>query len=602
MSLFGGGKSGMWTRTPVIKSAIDTQMNRLGRARPRPFPMTVGGDWDAQLRAERLKVWIDGWFEKLNVDHLARLCLLDGLILGTGALKGHLHDGIPTLEHIWPGDLHVSVSEERHSAVRTLYQSSAVDRGALIDRFPDFEEQIDLEDPFEDVELTEDEEISDLVLVIEAWRLPTTRDENGEWKGGRHYVCIKNQILNRDESDWHSDGFPFAFYRYRERPRSFWGQGIVESSGPMQADLNELDSVLNEAYATMTPGMLVQAGSIPTRAQTNAVGRIIEYTGARPESWSPAAVSPDFLARGETLEQKIFRSEGISLMSSQSLKPAGLDSGLALTTHEDIESERHAIPSQNFETLHMDAGKLLVELTEQVRRSIEGMDEEDGEARERAARKLSVLGGKDALELIDYEDSRLEPGCYVFRMWPVSRFSRSVTGQLAQTEKLTQMGLFQDPDELYEVLDFPDLQGHANTRLAGRKLVRQMVQNALHLKPAFVHPYMPLDYLVEHATLRRCQAELDGAPDEALERVDELLGAAIAEMEKKAAALAPPPVPPMPGMPGMDPSMMGGMGGMDPSMMPPPPPQGPGMMPGPPMPPGMPGLPPPTPPGMPPGP
>ncbi|MBK8241786.1 MAG: hypothetical protein IPK74_40270 [Deltaproteobacteria bacterium] len=77
-----------------------------------------------------------------------------------------------------------------------------------------------------------------------------------------------------------------------------------------------------------------------------------------------------------------------------------------------------------------------------------------------------------------------------------------------------------------------------------------MVDNALKSKRAFVHPHMPLEYLLKYGQMRRCEAELEGAPDSGLIRLDELIATALEELKK----LAPPPAPAVP----MDPSMMGG--------------------------------------------
>ncbi len=572
-SLFGGSKSGTWQRTPVLRSVIDTQMNRLGRARPSPWPVTEAGDFKAQRRAELLKTWLEGWFDKLKVDQLARQALLDGLCLGTGALKGYLSDGLPTIEHVWPGDLHVDKREEEKNCVRSLYQTSAVDRSALIDRFPDFEQEIEDApeyDPNADgsnVDDPSEEMASDLVLVVEAWRLPTTKDEKGEWKGGKHFVCLENVVLNDKDTDWCRPGFPFAFFRYRIKSKCFWGLGLVESAGCMQADLNELDEVIHEAYRLMTPAMLAQSGSIVVKAQTNEVGRIIEYSGDAPTPWTPNPVSPQLLERGEQLESRILRMEGVSPFSSQSVKPAGLESGLALTTHEDIESERHALPAQGFEGLHMGIAELFLDLTDEVAGSEPEDDDEDKASYDERVKRLSVLGGKDTLELISYADARLPRDKMILRMWPVSRFSRSVTGKITQVEKLNELGMFPNPDDLFEILDFPDTQSAANIRLAARKLVRLMVDRALDGKEAYIHPYMDLDYLIQYASHRFCDAQINGAEDDALSRVDELINAALKEMEKQ--KVQPTPVGAL-AAGGMDMGMGGAALGLPPGAMPPP--------------------------------
>lgn len=579
-AVFGGDvPRSVWQRTPVIRSAIDTQANRLFRARPRPKPVPRDGDWHVEQRARLLDTWLDGNFERLGMhDALARRVGLDALILGIGVLKGFERDGGPILERVHPGDLHVDKREERYDCVRTIYQSYAVDREVLIQAYPDFEAEI-LEAPEYDDPTNADgemDEASDLVEVIEAWRLPNGKDDEGYCIGGVHYITVDGvqdkdgAVLNPDDCVWHRESFPFAFFRYRDKPRSFWGLGIAESAGCMQADLNNLDDVLSEAYNLMTPGMLAQVGSVLTKAQNNEVGRVILYEGTPPQPWTPNAVSPDFINRGSDLEQRIYRMEGISLMSSQSLKPAGIESGTALIAHEDIESERHALPGQAYEQLFVDAANLLIEVASDI---VEDESIPD-------KKKLVVLGGRDLLEEIDFADAQLDRDQYVLRVWPVSRLSRSLTGQLEEVERMQKMGAITDPDDLLETLNLPDMERSTSLRLGGRRLVRQMVDKILRGREAIIHPYLPLDYLVKYATEVRCDAELKGAPEEVLEGLNTLIGAAIEEQKKAIAAMQPPAPPALP--PAAPP--MGAPMPMDPmaGMVPAPPmaPMGPPPMPG----------------------
>lgn len=568
-AVFGNRAHDVWQRTPVTRSLVDAQLNRIGRAKPSPRFFTRQGDWHAEERARLSDAWVAGMFERLNMHTtLGREVLLDGLVLGMGVLKGSIADGgEPILERVHPVDIHVDKREERAGCIRTMYQSFAIDRGVLMEMYPESREDIECAEPYDDAENPEDGESSDLVEVIEAWRLPNGRDEDGYCIGGRHLIVIENCILNPDDDGWHRDSFPFVFYYYRKRPRSFRGLGIVESTACMQADLNDLDDVFAQAYNLMTPGIVVQTGSVVRKTIDNEVGKIIEVDGgpASIQPWVPPAVAPDFLNRAEQLETRMGRMEGISPFSSQSMKPAGLDSGAAILAHEDIESERHAIPSQNYEQFFIDSAKMLLVLASEVLE-----DEELSKTN-----KLRVLGTTEFMEEIDFADAQLEPDEFVMRCTPVSALSRSFTGKLEQVAQMREMGAFEDPAVL-ELLEIPDTERLTQLNTSGRRLVRKLVSNALRGKPFHIHPYLPMDYLVTYATQQRSVAELQGAPASALERLDTLIGAALDEQKRALEAVAPPPPPPAPmGPPMMGPPMLDpAMAGMPP-VMPPGPPMGP---------------------------
>lgn len=556
-----------WQRTPAVRSAVDTQLNRLGRIRPRPKPMPRRGDWHAKERARLLDLWLDAWLAKLGMqDELARALLFDGLVLGTGLLHVFDQDGAPAIELVHPGSFHVDPRESWNRCNRTFYRVLPIDREVLWERFPDHRDAIEEATLYEDAtEAMHGEwgasEAADLVKVVEAWRVATVRDdESGDWVPGTRLLTIVGRsggcVLNPDEREYAHPSPPVVRYRYRSVNRSWWGLGLVESASTMQADLNEIDGVLAEAYPLMTPGILAEANSLAVKRVSNRIGKVIEYTGTPPQPWTPPAVSPDFVARGDALEQRIYRMEGISAFSSQSMKPAGLNSGVAIEAHEDVENERHAVPAQHYELAILEVAELLLCVADDIA--------ECGDAS-----KLRILGGRRMLEEIDYARAQRAKGdlSVVLRMTPVSRLSRSFSGRLDQADKLREMGMFPDPEDLFEVLDMPDLDAMASTRLAPRRLAELMVDNAVRDKPVLVHQYMDLQYLLRYAAHVRSEAEIDGAPDEALVRIDDLIGSAEAELARVAAAAAPPAPPTSPspdllaGMPGLPPTVPPGMPG-----------------------------------------
>lgn len=582
-AVFGRRDLTVMQRSPVGRALVDTQMNRIGRARPRPWPVTRDGDWDAQCRAEMLDGWLDGYYDYLRLDDKMRYDLLfNGLVLGTGVLKGEVHCGEPNVYGVHPSYIHVDKWEEYHGCVRTLYQSIAVDREVLAAQWPDHKDAIKNADAYHDDKMPKaDHYSSDLVRVTEGWRLPTGRDKDGNPTGGYHYICIPKVVLNMDDREWKSNHFPFVFYRYRKRPRSFFGMGLIESLGAQQIDLDDLDDIVAEAYELFVPKIMYRSGSVPKGVFNNDVGGSIEFTGDPPLPWSPPPISPEFLKRAHELELKMRRHEGITDFSAEGTKPAGLNAGIAIERYESIDNERHALPSQGYEQASVDLAELLIDLAEEVA--------EDKELSEKS--KLRVLGGKEMYDFIEYADARMDRRDRVMKVWPVSRLSRSAVGQLEEVDKMRQMGLITDPDDQRELLDIPDVKRNNSLVLAGRKLARKMVYNALRGKPCYVHPYMPLDFLVRHATQQRALAELKGAPDESLQKLDDLIGAAINEQQKMLDAQQPPMPAGPPGMP-MGGPPMGSLSPVDPlaaGAMPPsmPGPMGPVPMP-PVMPPGMP--------------
>ncbi len=543
-------------RIPIARSALDTVHNRIAKDRPRPQFVTENGNWLAEQKAELQTTWCDGQFEQLEIYQKGSEVLKDAGMYGTGALKTTHVEGELVSEIVWIGDLHVPAREERCRAVRTLYQTIPMDVEQACRMYPDCEAAIrgcakhkDDESDDESDEL----EVPDLVLIVEAWHLPegcAYDDEGKEYiVGGRHVVCCEGATLS-DES-WERKRFPFDFVHWRSRPRRFFGLGVIESVAPAHIDANELADSIGASYELMTPGIMAMKGSINPKRQTNEIGRVIEYTGTPPMPWVPPPVDPLVLQREQMLESRGFEGEGISRMAAKSETPSGMKSGAALMTHADIETERFALLSRAYEDFYVGVAKTLIATAEDICN-----DEELSKTK-----KLRVLGGRKMVEAIEYQEARLDEGEFVIRVWPVSQLAQTPQGRLEQVDLLRQIGVLTDPDDIRGLLDMPDLDRANSLALSGRDLCNKMISNALRGKEFDAHPYMPLDYMMQRATQEHALAMIKGAPDEALQDLRSLIGLTQTLIERKkredaaaVAANAPPPGMP-PGVPPMVPPM-----------------------------------------------
>lgn len=532
-------------RLNAVQNIVDAAHARLAKNRTRPWLVTSEGDWEAQQRAKLTTMWLDGLFENLDVYTLGSDVLHDALVFGTGALKFFERDGAPACELAWTGDLFVDRREERYRNVRTLYQIVGVDRGVLKAQFPKAADKIDESEGYTDLLDPTDSEPgpADLVLVVEAWRLPDSKK-----KPGRHVICTEKATL-LDEK-WKKNTFPFEFLHWSRDPLRFWGQGMVERASGMQAELNSMSAVLEDSYRLCPPASIwVQAGSQVNQKQvTNEPWKVYTHDGPNPPTiLTPSPIAADFSAREETILRRIPSLQGLSELAVQSMKPAGLNSGKALTIHQNIESERFYVQAKAYEQFYVGVAKQFISLADDLVASGKGD-------------ALTIYGGKKELTEIAYADAMLKDKPYQLRVFPVSSLPNEPAGRVEHVSELVGLGAITDPSDVRELLDFPDLDRFNSVESAGRQLVEKRIGQALKGETVAAHPLMPLEYLIRRATLEHDLAEQHGAPEEALQALRDLISHA-------ETLLPPPPAPPM------DPSMMGGPMGPgvppDPSMMPP---------------------------------
>jgi hypothetical protein len=534
------------TRYNVGRSACDASHARLVKTQPRPWLVTTGGDWALQRQAKKGTSWLEGQFERLEVYRHTSRVLQDALREGTGGVRVWTDDitGEPCLERIDTCDVHVEPREAEKDAVRTMYLTRAVDRYILLDMYEGDEEACDAIMNAESypVELLESEttdtldDHTDLVLVVEAWRLPCGKSK------GRHVICVDTKTLF--EREWKRPSFPFAFMHWSELHGEFFGFGMLERMAGIQSELNDICTKNSNAYALQVPSVWVDSNSkVNVFKMVNVGIPVYTYDGATgkpPIFMTPNAVAHDFTERERELAARAMQLEGVSELSATSQVPAGMTnaSGKALTVFEDIESERFLPQGRAFELLHIQIAKLLL-----------------AEAREsKKPSALKVLGGKRVLEAIAFSDfSDIGEDSYLVRVFPASQLSRNPAGRLTEVQQMVELGILTDPFQLRQLLDMPDLEHDNEVTMARWNNANEMIEHALDGEQvaANVSTYDDLPYLVRTGTLMLSLARLRKAPDDVQESLRDLISTAQAYIDQmaakaaqQAAAAAPPPMPP----------------------------------------------------------
>ncbi len=542
-------------RFNVIQNAIDSVVARITKNKPAPWAVTIEGNYSLQNKAKQLTKYLEGEFFRAKLYELGEEAFRDAAIYGTGVVKVHAESGRPDVERVLASELFTDIREEKAQHVRTLYQVKAIDREVLAEMFPEYAHDIREAEQHEEEGESALANLSDLVTVVEAWHLPSkSKRDDDEKCDGKHVICCSDAVLL--EEDWEQDHFPFVFLHWSRNPRGFWGFGLAERMAGTQSSLNTLSETIEDCFRLSVPFILASRGSNFDRNKvTNDVMNIYEYDemGPPPQVATPDAVSQQHLGREQALIERAYQLQGISQLSAQSEKPAGLNSGKALMVHQDVESERFMSQGRAYEQFYVDVANHMIELLELM------ADDEDAE-------DLEVLVGDDTLESIRYSDVRMADQPYRIRVFPVSALSQTPQGKLQDVQDLMQLGLLDDPDDALDLLSFPDLDKYRKVRLAGRELVDKLVEKAMRGEDVTANPYMPLQYAIKQASLHLDLAVLENAPDSATTALSNFIGQIEAMMQRAAAQAAPPPQPGPPagpmGPPQAGPPMAGPMGQM----------------------------------------
>lgn len=531
----------------VVKSNVDTFVAFTGSSRPVVRCMTDGAEWAIQRRARKFERYIEGIFEQVSVYRHGPHTAKAAGVLGHGALKfypeldesGEYTEQM-VLERTVIDEIVVDEVACKSSPPREMHHRRAVDRDALIDQFPDFEEEITKAPsggtwagyrPYE----------KNQVMVIESWQL-----------GKRHTLCVDGADL-LDEK-WPHKWFPFVFLRFSERLTGFYGCGIAEDLAGHQRQLNRINRQTDRNLEMLAnPFWMVQQGDakIGNQITQTEAGRVVIYKSATPVQVRPAAVGAEVYQRRSDLIDSSYKFVGNSILSAQSKKPADVESGAALNALADSETQRFAVQAQMYEQVFIDLAQLAINWAKIMGKS---------------APKVTVKAtGRSAKEL-NWSEVKLDDLPFEMSLQAASGLSRTPAGRLDAAMRLAQSGLI-GPDEARRLLDHPDIQRAMTIANAAFEDIEAAIENILEGELEVPEPYQFLDLGV----VLFQKAYLDARRNKADEDVLESLRTWIMQANHlRGVGDEPANQNAMPGAAGAPPMPMGASG--PPGAMPPPPP------------------------------
>lgn len=482
----------------VVRSCIDTACAKISKSRPRPLFLTSNGNFSQQRRAKGLTKFIDGTYYDGKIHAKGKRVFKDACTFGTGAMKIYPENEKVKYERVFIDEILVDDIDGKDGNPRQLYQTKLIHRDLLVAKYPTQKSEIEGA-ANEAKSMARSRTVSDMVEVVESWRLKTSKDATD----GRHAISIKGATLFWEQYD--KDYFPFVFQRWNEGLLGFYGDGLASELVGIQLEINLLLMRIKEAQELVAiPRVFLEEGSnVSSSTITDEIGGIVRYRGTRPVIDTAQGMGKETYDYLEYLYRKAFEDTGISQLSAMSKKPAGLDSGVALREFQDIETERFALVGEMYQDFYMEAAKITIDIQKDI-------------AKENP--KVSVkVKNKSFSETIKWKDVDLEEESYVMEAYPTNLLPKSPEGQLQFTQELTQSG-FLDPDEAMSLLNFPDLQGFFNLRTAAmddvKDIIERIVEEEEYTPP---EPFMDLNLCVKVAQSAYLRAKTDGTSEVSME-------------------------------------------------------------------------------------
>lgn len=416
----------------LISACVDTLVSRLTQSEPQPKFLTDGADYKQRHLAQQLNQFILGEYYQTKAYQKGAMALRDALVMGTGCLKVYEGDDKKVcIDKVLQTDLFVDENDALNGDPKCLYQLKLMDRDKLISLYPKKEGMIE-ETPqsYPDNSPDSGRTTADQVMVVEAWRLPSGPDPDMPgYYPGRHAIATVNGIVI--DEDWTSTKFPFIFINYADPFLGFWGQGIATRQFGTQLTLNRIMYTIARSITLVGVPRVFQdfKAKTPTAHHNNDIGVIVkcDMMNGKPSYEVAPCNAPEMYEERDRLIQYGFQSEGISSMQATSQKPAGLNSGEAIRSYDDMNTDRFALTSKKYSDLYKDLAYLVTDVAMDIAK--------------RDSKYQTIYPNRDGTKEIDLPAMKFLKDPFVIQCFDESMLPRTPAGRTEAIIERVQAGM-----------------------------------------------------------------------------------------------------------------------------------------------------------------
>lgn len=441
----------------LIQSAADTLISRITQSRPSPNFLTDAGNYKERNLAKKLNSFVQGEFYSTKAYDKTALIFKDALIFGTGCLKVYENDNRVALDRVFCTELFTDPNESFYGEPRCLYQVRLVDRQVLAANNEGNKAAVEgAETAYIDDSPDSNKSSSDQIIVVEAWHLASSKDSTD----GRHIIATSAGTILDEE--YTKPTFPFVFVHYAPPQAGFWGQGLAEQLTGTQVEINRtLFTISRSIQLVGVPRVFQEDGSKVVRSShNNDIGVIVTYQGVKPSYEVAQCVPGEVYAQLERLIRFGFQQCGVSALDAGGQKPAGLNSGEAIRSYDDISTDRFASLAKRYDNLFVDLAYLVTDVAKDIC--------------EREGSYATIYPNKDGTKEIDLTKADLLKDQFVIQVFNMSSLPKDPAGRVQKVTEMVQSGMI-TLKEGRRLLDYPDLNQIEKLANASEERIYQML-------------------------------------------------------------------------------------------------------------------------------
>ncbi len=264
------------------------------------------------------------------------------------------------------------------------------------------------------------------------------------------------------DEEWHKTKFPFVFLNYSDPFLGFWGQGLGTQLFGTQLSINRIMYTITRAISLVgVPRVFVEQSSKVVKAHNNnEIGVIVTYSGTKPSYEIAPCNAPELYAERDKLIEYGFRQCGVSAMQATSQKPAGLNSGEAIRSYDDINTDRFAQLAKKYENF-------FIELSYQITDKAMDIAKDTGKYQ-------TVYPNKDGTKEINLPQMGFLKDPFVIQCFTESSLPRTPGGRIEKITEMVQAGML-TLKEGRRLMKTPDLEENEKLNNASEERIFQIL-------------------------------------------------------------------------------------------------------------------------------
>jgi len=518
----------------IVQSVIDATAAKIAKDQPKISFVTTGADdYFLKLSAEGLTKYNSGLFKQAKVYENSELVFRDACVVGTGFIRLFEDDGELKSEWCASDEIRIDELDGMKQDPRSIMRVSLIPKDRLMLQYPEHKEKIYSASSALQGKVAV-QSTTEMVRVIESWHLKGTKKS----KDGVHCITIENCTLFFEE--YEKDYFPIIPFRWMPRPLGYFGRSITEEILTIQVEINKILRQIQSAQELAAVPMIF----VPNESQiaedvimSNFIARMIPYSGGNPPTWvTPTAQNEEIYNHLNSLIQWAFQIVGLSQTSASGMKPAGVDSAVAMREVSDIETGRFALVANRWEQFFVDIARVFTDMSKDLYSKNKDLK--------------MVVQDKKVLKLIKWKDVDLKDNPFDIQTFPTSQLPDTPAGRVQTiTEYIQNQWISKERGMELLNLD-PDLEQEVNIQTSTIRLtekwISEMVDSDIYHRP---EPLMNLQQSQQLAQGIYTMLLHDNCPEDKLQLVRQYISDCVDLLNPPAPPAPPPQAQPMPGPP-----------------------------------------------------